>query len=310
MKNTSLRKHAHLVFNPKSGKGGASALSDEAAEICKELGVELHLHPLEHGKNFDKIMQDAVEATIKDNGVVIAAGGDGTIRGVAQVAHATDVTFAVVACGTFNYFARTHRIPEDSAEAFRLALTGEVRPVRLGVVNDSVFLINASLGLYVQSIRDREQRTKKYGRNRIVAVLSTFISFFTHRILMKVDLETEGKVYSMRTPTIFIGNNALQLRNLKLDVAKCMRSDLLAAVIMRPLERWEILRIFFRGLTKTLDNEDRLTTFCVSELKIHTRKSLQQVALDGELIWARSPLKIAALPKTLNMVLPPKETST
>jgi diacylglycerol kinase family enzyme len=170
-----------------------------------------------------------------------------------------------------------------------------------------VFLINASLGLYAESIADREQRFKIFGRNRLGAIVSTIISFFTHRILLRVDIEKDGTASSIRTPNIFIGNNALQLRNLKLDVAQCMKQDLLALVLMKPFTKLEIFRVILRGLTKTLDSEESLVTFCIDHFRIHTRKPVQRVALDGELLWTRSPLEIKALPDTLNMVLPPKE---
>ncbi len=295
-------KHAraHLIANAKSGKGQGSTLAELAQKMCDELGIELVKYEVHD-------CEKAVEAAKQDGGVVIAAGGDGTIRSVAQVANGTGVRFGVVACGTFNFFARTHRIPEDPAEAMRLALTGETRPVRLGVMNDQVFLINASLGLYARAIREREQRMSRWGRNRLVVIISTVISFFTHQFLLKVDLVAGGKIQTLRTPMIFIGNNALQLRDLAMDVVRCMKLDLLAVVTMKPVSKLETLRILARGVMKTLENDRCIDTFCVDELTIHTRRAWNEVALDGELMRMSTPLKIKALPQALNLVLPPKE---
>jgi diacylglycerol kinase family enzyme len=256
-------------------------------------------------EDFEKQSLVAVEKAVKDGGVIVAAGGDGTIRGVAQAAHGKSVRFAVVPCGTFNFFARTHRIPEDQMEAFRLALTGKTRPVRLGQVNGHVFLINASLGLYARAIRERESRTDRFGRNRIVATISTILSLLSRHLLLKVDLVSDRKTITQWTPMIFIGNNALQLRDLAMDVARCMKSDLLAVVMMKPITKLETLRIILRGIFKTLSNEERLETFCVEELTIHTKKKTHMIALDGELIRMHAPLHIQALPEALNLVLPP-----
>jgi diacylglycerol kinase family enzyme len=300
-------RRAHLIANSKSGKGRGSTLAQEAQAICDELGYELIDYPILSPKDFERQSQIAVDNAMKDGGIVIAAGGDGTIRGVAQAAKGRAVRFGVIPCGTFNFFARTHRIPEDNLEAFRLALSGEARPVRLGEVNGHIFLINASLGLYAKAIREREIRTSRFGRNRIVVIISTMMSLLDRHRLLKVDLMTGKEVHTTHTPMIFIGNNALQLRDLAFSVAQCMKRDLLAVVMMKPVTKIETLRIILRGVFKTVESDERLETFCVDELTIHTRKSSHQIALDGEIIQVNSPLRVKSLPGILNLVLPPKE---
>lgn len=54
----------------------------------------------------------------------------------------------VVQQGTFNYFARTHGIPVDLADAVRHLLRAVPSPVQVAGINQRVFLVNASLGLY------------------------------------------------------------------------------------------------------------------------------------------------------------------
>lgn len=307
MSSTS-RTRAHLIANCRSGKGKGATLAEEALALCNELGLELVTYSTETSAEFESQSELAVQRAEQDGGVVIAAGGDGTIRGVAQHAQGKNVRFAAVPIGTFNFFARAHRIPEDHLEALRIALTGQARPVRLGEVNGHIFLINASLGLYAKAIADREQRTDRFGRNRFVVIVSTVLSMLSPHRLLKVDLVQGKEVKTVRTPMIFIGNNALQLRNLSMVVANCMKLDLLAVVMMKPVTKLETVRILFRGLFKTLEREDRLENFCVDELTIHTRRDTHEIALDGELIMMNSPLKVRALPGILNLVLPPPES--
>lgn len=302
----TLHKRAHLIANTKSGKGAGASLPETGKRVAAELGIELIHYPTDDPETFESQIDKAVAAARADGGTIIAAGGDGTIRAVAEKAAIGRATFGVVACGTFNFFARNHRIPENCEDAFRLALTGQVRPVRLGKINEHLFLINASLGLYAKSIKEREASTKRFGRARLVVILSSIKSMFSLHKRLKVDLVVDGKPRTLRTISIFIGNNALQLRDLAFDVARCMKLDLLAVVILKPVSRWELLRILWRGIAKTLENEERLESFCVESLTIHLPKSRIMVALDGEMFLMSSPLKVEALPEALNMVLPPK----
>lgn len=297
----------HLLANAKSGQGLGATLPDLANQICAELGGKVVVHKIDSPGDLERKTTEALAAAQSDGGIVVAAGGDGTIRGVAQQVAGTSTPFAVVPCGTFNFFARTHRVPEDPAEALRLALSGEIRPVRLGEMNGEVFLINASLGLYAKAIRERESMTKVWGRYRVVAIISTIKSLLSRHRLLRVELVSGSERHMTYTPMIFIGNNALQLRDLSMDVARCMKKDLLAAVLMKPLGKLEILRVILRGLTKTLEKEDRLESFCVDSMTIHTHRPYHAVALDGEIFRMTSPFEIRALPRVLSMVLPPKE---
>lgn len=302
------RRTAHLIANSKSGKGMGESLPDLAKRLAQESGIALTHHSTENPAEFEKQIERAVAAAEKEGGTVIAAGGDGTIRSVAQVAAGRKVAMGVVACGTFNFFARGLKIPEDCEEGMRLALTGEVRAVRLGRVNEHYFLINASLGLYAKSIRDREKSTSRFGRNRLVVIISTMASLFSRHRKLDVELATENERTRVKTLSIFIGNNALQLRDLALDVARCMKKNLLAVVVLRPVGKMEMLRILFRGFTKTLEHEERLETFCVDSLSIDLSQHLVTVALDGEMFQMKTPLKVEAVPGAVNLVLPPLET--
>lgn len=302
------KPQVHLLANKKSGHGRGAGLVTKAQKLCDELGLELIDYDLQSPSDLEKQSQLAIGKASAHQDLVIAAGGDGTIRSVAQAAHGKNLRFAVVPCGTFNFFARTHRIPEDIDEALLLALTGTTRPVRLGEVNGHIFLINASLGLYAKAIREREQRTRRFGRNRLVVIFSTIISLLSEHTLLKIELMVNDKLVSLRTPMIFIGNNALQLRGLAMDVAACMKQNKLAVVLLKPVTKKEALRIVGRGLIKTLDNEENLASFCVDEMTIFTNKPQHMMALDGEIFRFSSPLKVKALPGVLPLVCPPPET--
>lgn len=299
-------KSLHLIANSRSGKGLGETLHELAKKVCAEVGAQFVEYDTSAEGALEAEAKRAVDAAEKDGGVVVAAGGDGTIRGVAQIARGRKVKFAAVPCGTFNFFARNHNVPEDLTEALRLALNGEARSVRLGEINGEVFLINASLGLYAKAIQDREKRTSRYGRNRLVVILSTMTSFLSKHRLLDVQLSSENQTQNFKTPMIFIGNNALQLRDLAFDVAKCMKKNMLAVVMLKPLTKLEIARVLARGIMKTIEKEERVDSFCVDELTIHTRKLHQTVALDGEMFKMISPLHVKAVPDALMMMLPPK----
>lgn len=301
-----LARSVHLIANGKSGKGLGGSIADKVRDVCKELGFLLEVHEIGSPNQLEEKIQEAVKAAVSDGGVVLAAGGDGTIRSVAEKVQGTGARLGVVPCGTFNYFARTHRIPEDCDAAIRVALTGECRPVRLGELNGRTFLINASMGVYAKLIHDRERTTAIYGRNRAVAILASLKTFLGDHPPLEVHMHTGDQMVTQKTPMVFIGNNALQLRNLNMNVAACMKEDRLALVMLKPLSFAEKARVLARGMLRTVENDERLETFCIDSLMIHSHPRHQHVALDGEIFYMNSPFEVKARPEALRMMLPPK----
>jgi diacylglycerol kinase family enzyme len=96
---------------------------------------------------FDCDAFDAIAAWTPDR--IAAAGGDGTIGPLAELAGRLDVPLAIIPTGTANDFARAHGLPDDPTEAAALAATGTAtRALELGLLADGRPFVNvASAGL-------------------------------------------------------------------------------------------------------------------------------------------------------------------
>ncbi len=103
--------------------------------------------------------------------VVLAAGGDGTVRAVAEALRGTGVPIALVPSGTGNLLARNLGLTlTNHAESIGAAFTGTERAIDLGVSEISradgtreehVFLVMAGLGLDAKMIALTNPRLKK-----------------------------------------------------------------------------------------------------------------------------------------------------
>ena len=273
--------------------------------MCRERSQPFYAYDIAEADDINILVRHAAEAAAADGGILAAAGGDGTVRIVAHEARKLDVRIAVIPCGTFNLFARNHAIPEEPEAAIKLAFEGSAQQVRVATLNGETFVLNASLGLYAKAIRERKTHTKRFGRHRIVAILSTLYTLIKGHATMKLNISVDGQEQRVRTTMVFIGNNALQLRDLSMDVANCMRKNLLAVVTLKDMSGWKMFRFAFHGISKQLEKLNELESFCVQNLDIHSEKHKIEVALDGEMFQMRFPLKIEAAPRGLHLIKAP-----
>ena len=126
-----------FVANPT--KAGASDLRDAAIRAC---ALRRMPEPLWFETTVDDPGVGQARAAIaRGAAVVVAVGGDGTVRAVAEALAGTSVEMGLIPQGTGNLLARNLDLPlTDTDEALRLALTGRGRPIDVGwlrVVRDA-----------------------------------------------------------------------------------------------------------------------------------------------------------------------------
>ncbi|MEO5862798.1 MAG: diacylglycerol kinase family protein [Burkholderiales bacterium] len=304
----SLKPPLFIVFNVGSGHGDAAEARAAIDGACAESGRELHVMVVEDPHRISDLAREAVRRAQKANGIVVAAGGDGTINAVAQATLGSGCAFGVLPQGTFNYFSRTHGIPADTAPAMQMLLHETAQPVQVGLVNGRLFLVNASLGLYPKLLEDREAWKKKFGRSRLVAFGAGLMTLLRGHRNLRLRIEVHGETHDVITPTLFVGNNVLQMEQLGLPESQAIDSGELAAVTLRPVSRLSMLWLLLRGALGQLGEADQVVNFSFSRLTVRPSRAFGarrlKVATDGEITWLTLPLEFSVSPEPLQLIRP------
>lgn len=300
----------HFVLNGAAGSG-----DDDATVAAIEQGLQgaarhATLHRAETPARLAGVARQAVAAA-GTRGVVVAVGGDGTINTVAGAVIEGGATLGLLPRGTFNYFARSHAIPIEAADAVALLRDGTgAAAVQAGRINERLFLVNASLGLYPQLLEDREAFKQQYGRTRLVALGAGIASLLReHR---RLDLRIEdasGAQRTLRTSTLFVGNNRLQLEQLGLQEAEAVETGQLAALVLRAFRPGEMAWLALRGALGRLGDADDVIRFVFHDITVtplaRWRLRSIKVATDGEVTRMAPPLNFRAETQPLWLLKPP-----
>lgn len=294
-----------IVMNGGSGHNDTEQTRSTITRIFEEAGREHHFLLLDSPADLPRQAARAVELARAAGGIVVAAGGDGTLNGVAQAVLGSGCSFGVLPQGTFNLFGRVHGIPEDTDAQARALLSAHVERVQVGLVNDQVFLVNASLGFYPQVLEDREEYKRRFGRSRAVAIAAGFLTLARYRKQLRLDVEEDGRAYSLKTPTLFVGNNRLQLERIGIVEAQRLEEGTLAGVVVRPIQTRHMFVLALRGALGTLGNAENVQGFSLRKLTVSpVGKRRIKVATDGEVQWMRTPLVFRVAPHALPLLVP------
>ena len=141
---------------------GKQALNEDvraAVQARREQGWELAVRVTWEGGDAERLVHEALDAGYTH---LIAGGGDGTLRDVAEaMAHAkTDASLVLMPLGTANDFARAAGVPLEPAQALAL-LNVPPRAIDLGQAGGQIFLNMATGGFGSQVTANTSEDLKK-----------------------------------------------------------------------------------------------------------------------------------------------------
>ena len=170
-------------------------------------------HPRRRRPDAPEAVARRTVALARGGGIVVAAGGDGTLNTVAQAVLGSGCIFNVLPQGTFNYFGRVHG-PRRHGRAARLLLGAAPSGAVVGLVNDKLFPSMRASACTAAARRPRGLEAPP-GRSAALRRLRRRAGDAAARAAsLATARRAPGRVHSLQTPTLFVGNNRLQMEQI------------------------------------------------------------------------------------------------
>jgi diacylglycerol kinase family enzyme len=291
-----------VLLNSDAGTAsGRPQIATELAELFRALGREAEIIVLPHG-------QDPLEAARSAGArstIVAAAGGDGTVCGVAAGLVDGPAALAVLPLGTLNHFARDLRIPLDLAKAVAVVAAGHTARIDAGVVNDRVFVNNSSIGIYPSIVDAREALRSQGHRKWPAMAIATFRVLRRYRGV-KVTIEIDGRRHTWRTPFVFVGNNEYTIDGSRLGSRERLDEGVLFVYLAPRLRAIDLPLLLAKALAGRARQSGEFEIVRARELWIDKPRigRPQHVALDGEIRVMKTPLHYRTSAGALRVVVP------
>ena len=288
-----------FVINPVSGGNNKTVWETGIEDYFKDTSHEISIINL-NGKNDTVRVREQIKNFQPDK--VIAVGGDGTIKLVAEQLVDTQTPLGILPAGSANGLATELELPFTVKEALDVVLHGIIKKIDLIRINDKEICIHLSdmgLNALVVKYYSLGGVRGKWGYAKAI------FRVLWQRQLIKTELRLNGEAIPRSAFMIVIANARTYGTGIVINPAGSLEDGLFEVVIMKELSLVELLKMM---LTHKAFNPEKIEVLQTTEVTITIRKKAY-FQVDGEYRGKITSVRAKILPGALNVLFPldPKE---
>ncbi|GAB3929662.1 diacylglycerol/lipid kinase family protein [Larkinella terrae] len=283
-----------FAINPISGGQDKSAWETEIRTFFEQQPHSADLFLLD-GKNDDIELPKRIETYQPDR--LVAVGGDGTIKFVAEHALNAKIPLGIIPAGSANGMARELDIPPTLEGSLEVLINGVEKPIDLICINGTEHCLHLSdIGMNAQLVKyfDEGKMRGKLGYARGV------LRVLMRRRLLKLQINTGDSVVQRTAFMVVLANARMYGTGAIINPDGDVADGKFEVVVIRKLSLVAILRMFihFRPF-----DPKHIEIFSASSVHIVTKRRAY-FQIDGEYRGKIRELTAEIWPGHLQVVLP------
>lgn len=283
-----------LVVNPIAGHIDKAHLIKEIESNAQKLNADLHIY-----KTTGNGDREAIKKLVKEIAPsrVMIAGGDGTIKLVAEAISEFNLPIAIIPSGSANALSLNLAIPNDKQEQLDVAFGDHCIQLDVLDINGELCLHMSDLGMNAELIKNYEASPVRGKFGYVLQVIPTLIkSQYPFQFHIKTDtheMDREGILLAFSNVGKY-GTGANVNPHGK-------PNDGIFEILL--FKYFDVLEIF-----KTLRNEEELNPDFVeiiptTQAKITCTKPVA-LQVDGEYIGEAEEVSVKIIPKRIKLIVP------
>lgn len=292
-----------VVLNPVAGMVVPSRTEKRINTWCEQHGWTCEIYLTRENEDLTRVVKKALAHGCQ---AVVAAGGDGTISGVAAGMLGSSVPMVIAPLGTGNLLAGDLGVPFDISRALGvLEAGGRLLMLDAVQVGQHICVLNAGLGFTSALIKNTERQAKrKYGfLAYIVGGLRALFGAQPHMFRLMVD----NKRLRINASEIHIACGGLFGIQVSLEDVRVVpddgRVDIFVIKARTLSDYLEVLFYILRGKPRRARKMVYLQAAEVIEIDCEQKLPFQG---DGEVL-CDTPVKLRVLPNAIPVLVPEKQ---
>ncbi|RYE26714.1 MAG: diacylglycerol kinase, partial [Sphingobacteriaceae bacterium] len=289
-------KSVLVIYNARSGNKADQNFNTLLLEKSKQHHFNYKVYELEKQDcegSIIKLIQD-----FKPD-FLIAAGGDGTLNLVAQIAPQYDLPILILPSGSANGMARELAIPNNINAAFDVLGNYKIRPVDLLTINDSTCVHLADVGLNARIVKRFEEDPKRG--------LSTYAKHLWNEVFLirsrRFKIAIDGKTISRRAVSITFANASKYGTGAVINPTGKIDDGKFELCIVKPFPKLKIFSLAWKMFRGTLQTSAYFEVISSTKATITTKRAIV-LQVDGEVIGKVKNIEISIKQQALKLLLP------
>lgn len=283
-----------FVVNPVSGGKEKHEWEDIIRKFFKALPQCIEFYLLT-GENDAPSVKHHID-TIQPQKVV-AVGGDGTVKMIAEILRGTPVALGILPAGSANGLAKELNIPIPKNEALNIIVNGQEKAIDLIQISEDDICIHLSdMGLNAMLVKYFEENSKRGMWGYAKGVFKMLL----RKQKIHATISTDTGIEKRKAYMIVLANASKYGTGATINPDGRLDDGHFEVVVVRRLNFWELLKLLVSH--KPFD-ADKVEIFSTTKMELTTlKKSYFQV--DGEYRGRTKSINAQIIPSCLKVLVP------
>lgn len=296
-----------MLYNARSGaQGKEESPEEQLAGLFASRGVAAEFRAFDP----NTLAADVRELLAGEPDALIVAGGDGTVRAVAERMLGSDVPLGVLPAGTMNVLARDLGVPDGLESAVEALLAAPVDRIDVATVNGLPFLCSSTLVMMPHLGRLRERARGRAGLTRL-RLLGRAVRLVRRHPRMRLTIVVDGQAHEVRTSAAVVSCNPLAAGPSPMPGRERLDTGRLAVYVTHDRTNWDLVAVTAKLFQGNWQEDDRIHAYEGRIVDVRSSQlGLMSVMSDGEIAQLPLPLRYEIQPGALAVLAPRAATAS
>ena len=290
----AMKKKYILVVNPISGDVDKTEILLKTMAFAEEFKVEIITYETS-GNEDDKAIKNLFNLHKPER--ILIAGGDGTIKMVAEALEKQDVIFGIIPAGSANGLSVDLNLPTTIEENLTVAFHNHFIEMDMISINGKKSIHLSDLGLNAELVKNYENGSTRGKLGYALQVITTLTELEEP---FSAKIEANDQIIECEARMIVIANSQKYGTGVTINPDGKMNDGKFELVILKNLD----LLVFGKIITGNIPVNSEDVEIISTNKAIITTFSPVSFQIDGEYIGEETLLNIKILPAQMKVAIP------
>lgn len=227
---------------------------------------------------------------------VIAVGGDGTIKMVAECILQKNIPLGILPAGSANGLAKELKIDEDPTKALDILTKGNLQKIHITKINNHLCIHLSDIGLNAYAMK----HFKYQGVRGMWGYLRASLKVLWQNPIMEIEMQNDEKAFKIKAEMIVIANGTQYGSGAIINPIGKLNDTHFEVITIKKISFLEVFKMI---VSHAPYDSSKTEIFQTNTLSMRSKKRVH-FQVDGEYIGKVYEIKAFLIPDALQIIVP------